>query len=262
MTGRPSIPEKVAINREAAAYWITRSSRVTTTFYVARWVVLRRETLPYRRRVLNPAGAPELVEAARNFQLRFRSDIAVVDFAVIADVADDAHGPVLGQPKLLAVIAFGADQPHHVGILRLQRLVDVFRVNAELFGVDHRVQRPLHDQHPVIVTLAHHRRQRFLRDDIRQDHMLAGLGQIEAQRIELGNVRRQHVALAGIVGLYDLAQRGGFALLVFHVVGAEIVGEVELRRGFRLHAYLAAVQLQGRFDVARPRDRKSTRLNS
>src|ERR1700738_5684140 len=123
MTERPSIPEKVAINREAAAYWSPAPSRWTTAFYWARWVVLRREPLPYRRRVLNPAGAPELVEAARNFQLRFRSDIAVVDFAVIADVADDAHGPVLGQPKLMAVIAFGADHPHPVGCLLLSRRV-------------------------------------------------------------------------------------------------------------------------------------------
>jgi hypothetical protein len=29
-TGRPSIPEALVINREAAAYWITRSSRVMT----------------------------------------------------------------------------------------------------------------------------------------------------------------------------------------------------------------------------------------
>jgi hypothetical protein len=30
LTGRPSIPEALVIDREAAAYWITRSSRVMT----------------------------------------------------------------------------------------------------------------------------------------------------------------------------------------------------------------------------------------
>src|ERR1700722_1790593 len=80
---------------------------------------------PDRRRVLDAAGAPELIEAAGNAELRSRADIALIDFAVIADAADDADGPVLGQPEFFAVIAFGADQAHHIGLLRLQRLVDV-----------------------------------------------------------------------------------------------------------------------------------------
>src|SRR5215470_1027760 len=58
---------------------------------------------PDRRRVLDAAGVPELVEAARNMQVRFAADIALIDFAVIADMADDAHRPVLGQPEILAI---------------------------------------------------------------------------------------------------------------------------------------------------------------
>jgi hypothetical protein len=87
--------------------------------------------------------------------------------------------------------------------------------------------------------------------------MVAGFRQIEPQRIKLGNVRRQHVALAGIIGLDDILQLGKFHLLVFHVVGVEIVGEVELRGGFRLHADLAAIEVQRRVDVARPRQHES-----
>jgi hypothetical protein len=30
LTGRPSIPETIVFDREAAAYWIARSSRATT----------------------------------------------------------------------------------------------------------------------------------------------------------------------------------------------------------------------------------------
>jgi hypothetical protein len=35
LTGRPSIPETFEINREAAAYWIARSSRAMTVLLVA-----------------------------------------------------------------------------------------------------------------------------------------------------------------------------------------------------------------------------------
>src|SRR3978361_707412 len=94
---------------------------------------------PDRRCVLYAAGVPELVQATWNLQLGFGADIALVDFAVIADMADDARGPVLGETELLAVIAFGADQPHHVGLLRLQRLVAVLGGDTELLGVDHRI---------------------------------------------------------------------------------------------------------------------------
>src|SRR5260370_26142009 len=83
------------------------------------------KALPNRRRVLDAAGVPELVEAARNLELGLAADIAIVNLAVIADMADDAHRPVLGQPEVLAVSAFGADQPHHIRLLRLQGFVDV-----------------------------------------------------------------------------------------------------------------------------------------
>jgi hypothetical protein len=48
--------------------------------------------LPDRRRVLDAAGAPELIEPAGNAEIGFRADIALVDLAVVADVADDTRG--------------------------------------------------------------------------------------------------------------------------------------------------------------------------
>src|SRR4029077_2160789 len=110
-------------------------------------------SLSYWRGVLDAAIAPERVQPARNLQFRFGADIALVNLAVVADMADDAGGPIPGQAEILAVGAFSADQPHHVRLLRLQRLVDVLRGDAELLGVDHRIQRPLHDHHPVVVAL-------------------------------------------------------------------------------------------------------------
>src|SRR6185437_5050767 len=108
---------------------------------------------PNRRCVLDPAVIPELVQAARDLQLGAFADIAVIDFAVIADMLDDAHGPVLGKAEVHAIGAFVADKAHHVGLFRLHRLVDVLRGDAELLGVDHRIQRPFDDHHPVIVAL-------------------------------------------------------------------------------------------------------------
>src|SRR3954468_2709985 len=95
---------------------------------------------PYLRRGLNPARAPPRIQPARDLELRSFADVALVDLAIIADMADDAGGPVLGQAEVFAVGALGADQAHHVRFLRLERLVDVLRGDAEFLGVDHRIQ--------------------------------------------------------------------------------------------------------------------------
>src|ERR1700721_4201096 len=92
--------------------------------------IAAQQASPDRRRVLDAAGVPELIESARNPELRSAADIALIDFAVIADMPDDARGPVLGQAEVLAIGAFGSDHAHHVRLLRFQRLVAVFRGNA------------------------------------------------------------------------------------------------------------------------------------
>jgi len=65
-----------------------------------------------RQCVLDAAGAPQLVHAARNAKLRAVAENALVDLAVVSDVTDDAGGPVFGETELFAVRAFRADQPH------------------------------------------------------------------------------------------------------------------------------------------------------
>jgi hypothetical protein len=50
LTGRPSIPETFKINREAAAYWIARSSRATTGLIVAAKATKQSITAGYDRR--------------------------------------------------------------------------------------------------------------------------------------------------------------------------------------------------------------------
>src|SRR6185437_17098991 len=64
-----------------------------------------------RRSVLNAAVVPELVQAARNPELRMGADIAVEHFAVVADRPNDAHPPVAGEAERLAEVALRPDQP-------------------------------------------------------------------------------------------------------------------------------------------------------
>src|SRR5262245_39873223 len=59
-----------------------------------------------RRRVLQSPFGPERVKTAGNLQRRVLANIAFEAFAVVSNQLDDAHGPVLGQTKLLTVIAF------------------------------------------------------------------------------------------------------------------------------------------------------------
>ena len=50
---------------------------------------------------LSPRGMP---------RLQIDADIAIVDFAIIADVTNDAHGPILGEAEFLAIAALRSRQ--------------------------------------------------------------------------------------------------------------------------------------------------------
>src|SRR5216684_2639250 len=119
-----------------------------------------------RRRVLDPPLGPQAVETAADAELRAWPDVAVEALAVVADLLDDAHHPVLGQAELLAVGAFGADEPPDLRLGRFQRLIDILGGDAELLGVDHREVHPLDDVEPLIVAVPHRRSKRLLRDDL------------------------------------------------------------------------------------------------
>src|SRR5271166_3604441 len=71
---------------------------------------------PDGRGVLYSAGAPQLVEPARNGERRFRPEIAVEHLPVIADRADDVGGPGVGEPNLFAEAARRPDEAHHFGL--------------------------------------------------------------------------------------------------------------------------------------------------
>src|SRR5215475_8158740 len=78
----------------------------------------RRHCSPDRRRVLDAALGPEPVDAAGDAKPRAAAHIALEHLGVVADVADNAHHPILGQAELLTEVALDAhDSPdlRHVG---------------------------------------------------------------------------------------------------------------------------------------------------
>src|SRR5439155_4607854 len=92
-----------------------------------------------RRRVLNAALVPELIEAAGNSELGAGTDVAIERFAVIADRLDDADHPILGQAELLTEIAVGAEHPLELRLVRrFRQVIDVLLGDAKFFGIDHR----------------------------------------------------------------------------------------------------------------------------
>src|SRR5215207_11420007 len=136
-----------------------------------------------RRGVQDAARVPELVEPARDAERGAIADVALVDLAIIADMANDPKRPVPRQSEPLAVFALGADETHHLGLFRSHRLVDVGGIDTELLGVNQGEQRPLHQEVPVVVLLPHHRPERLLGNDVGKDLVLAGPRVLEAERV-------------------------------------------------------------------------------
>ena len=121
---------------------------------------------------------------------------------------------------------------------------------AHLLGLEHREHRPLHHVEPAVVAVAHRRPERLLGDDLGQDHVLLGLRRARgARRDQAGVVGGVDVAAAGEVGVQHLVQLLDHHRLEGHLVRAEVVGEVELGGGARLHADRGAVQLLGALHV-------------
>ena len=67
-------------------------------------------SLSGRRRVLQAALVPGAFQAAVQLQRRARTDIAVEDFAVVADRLDDVVGPIVGEAHPLTQLLGDAQQ--------------------------------------------------------------------------------------------------------------------------------------------------------
>src|SRR5262249_22528126 len=144
--------------------------------------------LPDRGRVHDAAHGPEMIQSARDAERRLDADVAVIDLGIVADVPEDAHDPILGEPDLLPVIPFGADEPLDVGLCRSERLVDGLRADARLLRVQHCEVRPFHDVEPLGVLLTDRGPERLLRDDLGQNDVVVRLGQGRALSMQLRDV--------------------------------------------------------------------------
>src|SRR5438270_13673259 len=98
---------------------------------------------------------------------------------------DNAIGPILSQPEVAAVIAFGAEQAADFRVCALGLLVEILRGDAELLGIEHSKGGPAHEIEPLIVTLPNRRAERLLRYAFRQDDMIVRSAELQALRHKL-----------------------------------------------------------------------------
>src|SRR5690349_1042987 len=131
-----------------------------------------RPGLPHRQGVHHAALAPQSVDATPEFERRVDTEVAVVDFAVVAELLDDVVGPALLQPEQLAIARIAAEQLAHSRILGVALLVDVGLVDAAFLGLDQGVVRPANDVEPLLVARSHEGPEWLARDDIGQHEVI------------------------------------------------------------------------------------------
>src|SRR5262245_24600906 len=211
----------------------------------------------HRRRVLDTVLAPELVQPSRYRQPGVRSEISLEHFTIVADERDGTHHPVSGEAKLLAIVAFAADESPDAGVLRFHSFFDSLRAHAKLLGIDHGEVRPLDDVEPLVIALANHRPQRLLGDDIRQNDVTLGIGELEPLAVKLGDIAGERVTHIGIIGIARVADARQLDRLVRHRIGVEKIGEIELARRAFLDADLGPFELERRHHIARVANQKA-----
>src|SRR5215472_8421502 len=109
---------------------------------------------PHGKPVLQTALGPQGVQSALNLQWRALSDIALEDFAVIADRLYDPVRPIIGETERLPELALDTEQTPHIGRVGFEHLVDAVLGDAKFFGIDHGLVRPTHKILPAVIALA------------------------------------------------------------------------------------------------------------
>src|SRR6195952_4501239 len=198
--------------------------------------------------VLNAASVPQSVLTAVDFQRSGLTQVLLEDFAVVTYLSHDLDDPVLRQFQLRTVITVSTQQTSDVQVLgRLGFGFDVFRRHASFFGVQQCIANPANNGGPLFVTTCDDRAQWFFGDGFRQNDVVFRRSQLGALCVELRFVGGQYVAttrfqrLGAFVGGVEGDRR------VLQVVGAEVVGHVQLGSGTGLNADGRAVQFLGTF---------------
>ena len=166
-----------------------------------------------------------------------------VDLAVIADGLDDGVGPFRVEADGLAERGVDAEEALDRRILALEELVDVLAGDAPFLGLDRGVDRPVDDLQPAVVAAGDGRRERLLRQALRQQQIVVRALELGQLADEVGRILGDGVDAAGFERGDELARvldgdgrEGGAAL-------AEEVGDVELARGAALDADGGAVEI-------------------
>src|SRR5207237_8626589 len=104
----------------------------------------------------------------------------------------------------------------------------------------------LHDDEPMIIHLAHYRTKRFFRDELRENHVVIRIGDAQSFGIKGRGVGGIGVAAASIVSLHRLVGGGESYGLELHLMGTEIIREIELSRSALLHTNRRAIEFERR----------------
>ena len=116
---------------------------------------------------------------------------------------------------------------------------------------------PLHDVEPLIVAVTNGRTKRLLGNDLRQHDMIVGVGQAQPLACETRSVRRIGIAAARVVSFQRFVSGRKRDGLELHLVGAEVVREVELRRRALLYTHGGVIELQRRIHLQRLANQKA-----
>src|SRR5471030_3200706 len=198
--------------------------------------------------VLNAAVGPQRVQATVDFQRSALAEVFLEDFAVVTDLGNDLDDPVLRQFQVFAVFTVATQQTSNIRVLGgLGFFQNVFRSDTGFFGVQHCVANPANDRQPLVIAITHDRAQRFFGDGFRQYDVVFWRSQFAALCVQLRLVGGQHVATTGLQRLGAFiggveSDRG-----VLQVVGAEVVGHVQLGGGTGLNTDGCAIQFLGTF---------------
>ena len=106
--------------------------------------------------------------------------------AVIADRLDDVVGPFRIEPYRLRQRGVDAEEALDRRILGLQELVDILAGDAPFLGLDRRVDGPVDDFQPAVVTARDRRRQRLLGEALGQDDIVVRLLELRELADEVG----------------------------------------------------------------------------
>lgn len=162
------------------------------------------------------------------------------------DRFDNIGSPILAQPKFSAEvhIRISAEQAAHFGAgVGFLELIHILRGNAKLLSGKGGEHRPLHDVEPLIITLAHHRTKRLLRQRHIENDVIIGIGQHRPARHKTGLVGGHRItALFGIggEGAIGILKHGGG---VRQIAGCHLIRQVQLGRRALLHTDRRAVQV-------------------